>query len=290
MFATSHPNVVPVQYACQTPTHVCLAMPYFPAGSLSDKLKAGPLPVGELLRVAQDVLNGVSRIHSKRFLHLDLKPSNVLFMPAGTALVADFGQARAIGTNGIVTAPAMYRWAFPPETAQLGIATVRSDIFQIGLLLYRGANGDAFYKAQLPDPASLIGRILSGTFPDRSKFMPHVPKRLRTIIRTALKLDPAGRFATANEMAAVLGRADLGLSWVVTAGINGEITWRADRGTKPAYTVELMPNTKSPWKVEVYKGDGSGRRAVRRAAYWGAFPTVQKGFEHLKSVFEDLEI
>lgn len=289
MFATSHPNVVPVQYACQTPTHVCLAMPYFPAGSLSDKLKGGPLPVAELLRVAQDTLNGVSRIHSKNFLHLDLKPSNVFFMSTGTALVADFGQARAIGANGVVTAPAMYRWAFPPETAQQGIATIRSDVFQVGLLLYRAANGDGFYKAQLPDPASLVGYILSGRFPDRSKFMPHVSKRLRTIIRAALKLDPAERFATASEMAAVLGRADLGLSWTVVPGTNGEITWRASRGAKPALTVELLRDTKSPWAVQVHKGDGAARRAVRRAEYWGRFPTVQKAFEHLKPVFEDLQ-
>src|SRR5436309_1911483 len=46
MFATNHPNVVPVQYGCETSDRICLAMPYFPKGSLLDRI--GNFPVSPL--------------------------------------------------------------------------------------------------------------------------------------------------------------------------------------------------------------------------------------------------
>lgn len=99
MFAVSHPNVVPIQYACQSLNQICLAMPYYASGSLADAIKTDPLPLETALKAADEVLRGVSRIHQQRYLHLDLKPTNVLFSDRGAAMVADFGQARQVGSN-----------------------------------------------------------------------------------------------------------------------------------------------------------------------------------------------
>src|ERR1700681_3687670 len=53
MFATANPSIVPIQYACQTTTHVALAMPYFANGSLAPRICDGPITIRGLIRMAQ---------------------------------------------------------------------------------------------------------------------------------------------------------------------------------------------------------------------------------------------
>ena len=89
MAAASHPNVVPVQYACQTPDRIILAMQYFPGGSLRPMIADGPMPLHDVLRFVQAVLSGLTRIHQAGFIHFDLKPSNVLISDAGMPMIAD---------------------------------------------------------------------------------------------------------------------------------------------------------------------------------------------------------
>ena len=79
MFAVTHPNIVPVQYACETNTHVVLTMPYYQNGSLESRIRRSPLNVLELIRISQGVLRGLAAIHHGSFVHFDLKPSNILF-------------------------------------------------------------------------------------------------------------------------------------------------------------------------------------------------------------------
>jgi serine/threonine protein kinase len=79
MFAVAHDNVIAVQYACQTPDMISLVMPYYRNGSLADRIQDRPLQLSETLRIAQGVLAGLAHIHLRRYIHFDVKPSNVLF-------------------------------------------------------------------------------------------------------------------------------------------------------------------------------------------------------------------
>ncbi len=173
MFALAHPNVVPVQYGCTTADHVVLAMPYFKNGSLAKRVKTAPLPLGRVIHIGQGVLSGVAQIHLGQYLHLDIRPPNILFNSTGNPLVADFGQSRRIDASGTVTVPETYFHSMPPETLNYGVATIPSDVYQVGLLLYRAVNGDAFYGKQVVGKSDnkLIKEIESGTFP-RSREVP----------------------------------------------------------------------------------------------------------------------
>src|ERR1039457_1403269 len=94
MFAGAHPNIVPIQYACESPGQICLAMPYYPIGSLARRIHVNPLALKGVLQAGDEILRGLSKIHFNGYLHLDLKPTNILFSDRGTAMIADFGQAR----------------------------------------------------------------------------------------------------------------------------------------------------------------------------------------------------
>lgn len=291
MFATEHDNVVSVRYGCQTADLIGLAMRYYPRGSLAPRIAISPLGLRELLRVGDDVLRGVGRIHATGYVHFDIKPSNVLFSDAGRATLADFGQARAYDpATGVVTAPQVYRDSFPPELLTTGVGTVQSDIYQVGLLLYRAANGDARFKVQIPaDPARLLAAIAAGRFPDRRAFLPHVPPWLRTLIRKALRTKPEQRFGAASEFADALARIELRIDWETSIGCGGAISWRARRADQPDILVLLEPDG-AAWQVRAYTERASNpRRALGRGVYWRSGLSQLDAMTFLEEVFRAVE-
>jgi len=291
MFAAAHANVVPVFYAGEAADHICIAMPYFPKGSLESRIEKGPLPLREALRVAQGVLSGLAKVHTAGLLHFDVKPSNVLFDEFGNPLLADFGQARRVGSSGLVVVPEMYWKAMPPETLTAGTGSVLSDIYQAGLLLYRAANGDPHYKRQeaLLSLTTVQKKIISGKFPDRHVFQPHVPQRLRTAIRIALRLNPADRYISTTEFADQLARIPVPLDWAMTELSDSTVEWRAARADKADLLVRLSPDsTKSAWSVQVYTLKGGKLRAKNCKEHWKSGLLYAQADAHLNEVFSQL--
>lgn len=287
MFAANHENVVPVLYAGTTPTDICIAMPHYPGGSLTDRIAGGPLPVSEVVRFGQDVLAGLAHIHVAGFVHFDIKPSNVLVSNTGRGLVADFGQSRAIGRGGTISTPRLYWTCVPPE-AYAGAVTQLADVFQAGLLLYRAVNGEADWTLQFHSSvADMTNQIKKGRFPSRKRFLPHVPDRLRRVIRKALNVDPKDRFQSATEFADELGRVAPAVDWRCTLGAAGAATWKADRGSQPALIVELVPAGVATVDVQLFT-DGATRRAKDKGAAWRSGLTADDAARHLRDLFKNL--
>ncbi len=290
MFKVADPNIVPISYVCETSDHVALALPYYSNGSLAARIAKGPLEMAQLLKVADHVLSGVSRIHVARYLHLDLKPANILFDHHQIALVADFGQARRIAGDGTIKFPDVYKWAMPPEVWDSHVATVESDIYQLGLLLYRAANGEPVYamqKATINSNLEFQEKILRGRFPDRKFFLPHVPPRIRTIIRRALKVDPTERYHSASDLAADLARVPPGLNWTIQSLGGGAYSWRAARGDSPDLEIELSQNSGAKWGTRVWT-QGKERRAKGLSDFWRENLGYGEACTHLTDVFADL--
>jgi serine/threonine protein kinase len=289
MFATAHRNIVPIQYACQTASDVMLAMPYFARGSLAARISAGPITTKELIRIAVGVLHGVTQIHNAGYIHFDLKPSNVLFNDIDDPLVADFGQTRKILPGGAVSVPRMYHRAMPPETLTSGAGSLLGDIYQLGLLLYRAINGDRLYHVQFLDidDATMERLVIAGRLPDRKMFLPHVPKRIRTIIRKALKPDPAERYQSANEFSKVVARIPVGLNWNTTIDPSGEIRWRAERPGKTDLEVRLLKMA-GTWSVRAWTVNGTRRRATGSGALNRSGVDHTTAMAHLNGVFAQM--
>lgn len=292
MYQSAHDNIVPVHYACETTSQVCIAMPYFKNGSLSDRISDRVLPLSQVLSVGQAVLSGVGKIHLAGFLHFDIKPSNVLFSDTDVAMVADFGQSRVISTSGVVQqAPPMYHFVRPPETFLQGVGLRESDLFQVGLLLYRALNGEAMYRPQVPQyAAELRDKVVRGKFPNRQLFMPHVPMRLRTIVRKALKVDPTERFQSATDFADELARVPIALDWRTEPIAPAGTRWIADRADQPSLVVELLPDGSNTWRVEIHTTKPGAKPRARERAAWRSGLARDDAFAHLKQVFESLSV
>jgi eukaryotic-like serine/threonine-protein kinase len=291
MFAVTHPNIVGLLYICETPSQIALALPYFANGSLKTRIKHNPLGLKALLKMAQGVTAGLARIHVGSFLHLDLKPANVLFDDSDIPLIGDFGQSRKVSAAGTVAFPSVYNWCMPPEVWSTHVATVLSDIYQLGVLLYRSANGDRVYnlqKSQITSAGELQNRVARGKFPDPAIFLPHVPRRIRTIIRKAMRVDPTNRYRSATDLAATLGRVPIPLDWQTIALGSGAYRWVATRTDKPDLQVELSENMTSGWDTKVWTNRNGDLRKKGVSECWREHLSYEQAFKHLTEVFAAL--
>lgn len=290
MFASRHDHVVPIHYACMTASHLCLAMPYYRNGSLHDRISAGPVSLLEGYRVADRTLSALSQIHVANVLHFDLKPSNVLFSDRDEPLIADFGQARMMDSRGLSAAPPMYRHGIPPEVFDSGVGTVESDLYQAGLTFYRAFNGDPFFESQvsrLRHP--LVDAIRSGRFPNRDRFLPHVPDGIRRVIRKALRVDPSNRYHSAFEFQDALGRVSVPHDWTTELQAAGEVIWRCSRAGMAGLEVRQVNGSRpGRWNVEVYTTRDSGARRRGVSDLWGRDLRGVALDRHLRAVFTAL--
>ena len=289
MFAAQHTHVVPTHYACETDDLVCIAMPYFARGSLAKRAGGKPLPVVDTLKIAHAVLLGVGQIHTAKLLHLDIKPTNVLFDDTDRPLVADFGQARRIDTKGVATPGGIYTLNLTPELLR-GVATVETDLYQVGLLLYRCLNGDDLFHAQAREllilrDSALVDAVNRGRFPCRTSFLPHIPGWLRTCIRKAIRPEMAERYHSASEFARALANIEVVHDWHV-AEDGTTMTWRAEREDAPALLVRRVPHG-AAWAVQLFTENAGNLRAKDKAK-WKSGLDLNAAEAYLTELFDAL--
>ncbi|WP_157237402.1 serine/threonine-protein kinase [Promicromonospora sukumoe] len=129
------------------------AMELVPGPTLSQRLAAnGPLPVHEVLRVADDVLDALAVLQEEHFLHRDVKPANIIAAPDRYVLI-DLGIAKGHGTTTSTHAAGTISYMAPELFVRKPHA--RSDVYSLGLLLIFLATGE------LPNDLNFAGRDLT---------------------------------------------------------------------------------------------------------------------------------
>lgn len=261
--ASKHDRVVPVHWAAERPDHICVAMPLM-AGSLSDEIRRVPLAPSRLIAVAQDVCEGVAQVHLAGFVHMDIKPTNVLFDTHGRAAITDFGQSLSLNAFGTANATGhpLYTTFLPPEIAGgSAVATPASDVYQIGLTLYRALNGERTFQEELLQArasGTVQAAIASGAFP-RKVFPPFTPLGIRRALTRALEIEPSQRQVGARALAEELAAIEVKHDWRTETDDAKETTWRL-RAPGRADTLVLRSGTLPNVCVEVWSEKGSRRR------------------------------
>jgi len=206
-------------------------------------------------------------------------------------MVSDFGQARAIGDGGIVVSPLMYNAAKPPEVIQNDHATVETDIYQAGLTIYRALNGNKIWDEQISKHSlNIFKAIVSGEFPDRRYFMPHVPESLRRAVRKSLRRKPSERYGSSSAFGDALGNSHIPIDWHTELHADGGITWRATRKNQCGLVVKLMTSTPSKWSVEFWSDSQGKLRARERDESWKCDCSLSEALNHLTDLFRRQEL
>lgn len=154
----AHPNLVTVFDIGSHGTVYYLAAEYIPGGTLREKVDAG-LSVGDSLDIVCDVARGLQFAHDMGFVHRDVKPGNVLFKADGTAVLADFGIAKAMDAkSGATMAGASIGTPdyMSPEQARAEQVDGRSDLYSLGVMFYEMLTGEPPYQASDPFTVALM--------------------------------------------------------------------------------------------------------------------------------------
>ena len=112
-----------------------------------------------------------------------------------------------------------------------------------------------------------------------------MPKRLRTLVRKALRIDPAERFQSALEFSDELARVRVDLDWHMSFAANGSVFWRARREEAPDLVVGCV-RAGAEWSARVWTDNSGLQRAKRNFCCDGL--TFGEAQAHLKTVFSEL--
>jgi serine/threonine protein kinase len=289
LYESRHPNVVEVKYACRDADNVYLAMPWYEGGSVHGLLGKRFLTVREIVKYATDFMTGLHRIHTKKLVHFDVKPTNVLIDGTGKAAITDFGLTKYVNAEGLADQPNVYVTHLPPEAFQGTVRGTESDIYQAGLTLYRMCNGlDAFAQQwdALPDDTKAQA-ILDGRFPDRSAFLPHIPNRIRSAIKKALEPDPALRYSDILDFMNDIAPVDDWLDWeYLPDPVGGVQRWEVYADTHRK-RVELA-GAGVPWTVTCTKINHESGRVQTVRALSGEHRTLSSATRAVQKALTEL--
>ncbi|HKE00892.1 MAG TPA: serine/threonine-protein kinase [Planctomycetota bacterium] len=160
--------------------------------------------VAAVARIAASVADALDAAHRAGVIHRDVKPSNVLLRPDGAPVVTDFGLAREEGL-GTLTASREFLGTphyVAPEQATRRAVDHRADVWSLGATLYECLTLRRPFEAE--SAQAVLAKVLVTEPPAPSRWNPHVPADLDTIVAKALEKDPARRYATAAALASDL--------------------------------------------------------------------------------------
>lgn len=208
-----HRNVVQVHHVDETPdgNSVVICMAFCPGGSLQEPYEDGPLTLPAVRKAGTEVLMGLGALHARGMLHRDIKPANILRNGRGEAQISDFG----LVTDDLVlgyASQAGYRDHIAYEVWQGKGTSAKSDIWALGMTLFRLLHGKVWYEAA-PDPRDIVKH---GGFVDTLKWLPHIPKTWRRVIRKMLNDDPVARYQNAAQALRGLNGLSTMPVWVPT--------------------------------------------------------------------------
>ncbi|MBI4860537.1 MAG: serine/threonine protein kinase [Candidatus Riflebacteria bacterium] len=212
----AHPGIVPVLESGDDRGTYYIIMPLVTNPTLAARLAgAGPVavpgPDTSLIKVMISILMTLDAIHQKGVVHRDLTPGNIFLKGATEALLADFGIVKILGSESLLTQSGALVGTIPymaPEQLNGEPVSPRTDVYQVGLLLYQVVAGRLPFERTLVD--AVRAKCLLSALPDPRELGARVTDRMTRVIGKATAKTPGDRYAGALDMAASLERAVAG--------------------------------------------------------------------------------
>ncbi|HMQ77537.1 MAG TPA: serine/threonine-protein kinase [Flavobacteriales bacterium] len=218
-----NPNLVRVHYAdaVEHGAHklVAIAMDYHPRKSLVHNLEpAQMIRLPNVLKYSIEVLRGLGVLHGLGMIHGDVKPSNILINGYGQAALTDYGISVHSPSGGPVPLRGHYGPHVAPEMLLHNAVLPQTDIYQLGMTIYRLLSGTEVIKRKKRDlgDGAYYNLVTQGKVIGKNEWPPHIPRKVRSVLTRAMAVDPADRYETPLEMQRALEALDYPGYWIAT--------------------------------------------------------------------------
>lgn len=192
-----HPHVVQVYGAERHEERVGVWMELVRGQSLDEIVRAeGPMTADAASRIGADLCGAVGAVHAANLLHRDIKAQNVIRDDTGRIVLMDFGAGEEIGAvKARVAGTPLY---IAPEVLTGGSASVASDVYSLGVLLFYLVT--RAFPVQAASLEALTDAHRSGARKPLRQTHPEVPAAFARIVDRALADDPSARYQTSAAM------------------------------------------------------------------------------------------
>lgn len=197
----SHPNIVEIYDVGEYKGHRYIVMEYVPGRTLKQVIRSrGSLEPDEAIDIEKQLVSAVSEAHHKGIIHRDIKPQNIIVKSDGSIKILDFGIAIAKGNIQVTQANNVMGSVhyLAPELAKGKPASVQSDIYALGIVLFEMLSGDVPFKADSAVQVALMQ--MRNEMPSIRTINPSIPQSIENIITRATAKDPSKRYGSCVDM------------------------------------------------------------------------------------------
>ncbi|WP_295728244.1 Stk1 family PASTA domain-containing Ser/Thr kinase [uncultured Limosilactobacillus sp.] len=163
-----------------------------------------PIPLPQVVNIMEQVLSAVESAHEHGIIHRDLKPQNILIDQNKNIKITDFGIATASFDNSLTQTNTLVGSVhyLSPEQARGSVATKRSDIYSLGIILYELLTGQVPFEGE--NAVSIALKHFKDQIPSVRDYNSLIPQAMENVVYRATAKNPQERYSSAKEMAADL--------------------------------------------------------------------------------------
>lgn len=197
----NHPNIVEMYDVGEDDGNYFIVMEYVNGKTLKSLIKKrGGLSLSEVVDIMLQLTNGIACAHDSYLIHRDLKPQNVMIFEDGRVKITDFGIAVALNSAELTQTNSVMGSVhyLPPEQANGSGATIKSDIYSLGILMYELLTGKLPFKGD--NAVEIALKQMRDKIPSIREKNPNIPQSVENIVLKACAKNPKNRYDSAAEM------------------------------------------------------------------------------------------
>jgi len=197
----NHPNIVEMYDVGEDDGNYFIVMEYVNGKTLKNLIKKrGVLSLSETIDIMLQLTSGIACAHDRYIIHRDIKPQNVMILEDGRVKITDFGIAVALNSAELTQTNSVMGSVhyLPPEQANGSGATVKSDIYSLGILMYELLTGKLPFKGE--NAVEIAIKQMKDKIPNIIEQNPNVTQSVENIVLKACAKNPQNRYETVRDM------------------------------------------------------------------------------------------
>ena len=197
----THPNIVSVYDVGEDEDMHYIVMEYIKGKTLKQYIQEfSPLSAARSVHIMKQLTSAITHAHENGIIHRDIKPQNILMDEDGNVKITDFGIATSLGATSYTQTNTVIGTVhyLSPEQARGGIATEKSDIYALGIVLYELLTGELPFSGE--SAVSIALKHLQSETPSVRDFDATIPQSVENIVLKATAKDTNHRYASAAAM------------------------------------------------------------------------------------------